>query len=75
MTSPVGRPYSDFLHAVRASGRRKLVLCALWTEICMALSALDAVREGYEVSPVVDGSAESVAGIVEIVLTERLLRE
>ena len=26
----------DFLSAVRAMGRRKLVICALWTEICMA---------------------------------------
>jgi len=44
----------DFLSAVRATGRRKLILCALWTEICMAFPALDALREGYDVYPVVD---------------------
>jgi len=44
----------DFLSAVRATGRRKLIMCALWTEICMAFPALDAMREGYEVYPVVD---------------------
>jgi nicotinamidase-related amidase len=44
----------DFVNAVRATGRRKLILCALWTEICMAFPALDALREGYEVYPVVD---------------------
>ena len=44
----------EFLQAVHATGRRKLVLCALWTEICMALTALDALREGYEVYPVTD---------------------
>jgi nicotinamidase-related amidase len=44
----------DFLGAVRATGRRKLILCALWTEICMAFPALDAMREGYQVYPVVD---------------------
>ena len=44
----------DFLHAVRATGRRKLIFCALWTEICMAFPALDALREGYEIYPVVD---------------------
>jgi nicotinamidase-related amidase len=44
----------DFLSAVRVTGRRKLVICALWTEICMAFPALDAMREGYEVYPVVD---------------------
>ena len=26
---------ADFLAAVRAAGRRKLVLCALWTEMCI----------------------------------------
>ena len=44
----------EFVDAVRATGRRKLILCALWTEICMAFVALDALREGYEVYPVVD---------------------
>jgi nicotinamidase-related amidase len=44
----------EFLAAVRATGRRKLILCALWTEVCMAFPALDAIREGYEVYPVVD---------------------
>jgi nicotinamidase-related amidase len=45
---------TEFLQAVRATGRRKLILCALWTEVCMAFVALDALREGYEVYPVVD---------------------
>src|SRR6185295_8869484 len=44
----------DFVAAVRALGRRKLIFCALWTEVCMAFPALDALREGYEVYPVVD---------------------
>src|SRR5712672_2258618 len=44
----------EFVQAVHASGRRKLIICALWTEVCMAFSALDALREGYEVYPVVD---------------------
>jgi nicotinamidase-related amidase len=48
---------ADFLAAVRATGRRKLILCALWTEICMAFPALDALREGYDVYPVVDAIA------------------
>jgi nicotinamidase-related amidase len=45
---------TDFVAAVRATGRRKLVFCALWTEVCMAFAALDARREGYEVYPVID---------------------
>jgi hypothetical protein len=27
----------EFLQVVRATGRRKLIFCALWTEMCMAL--------------------------------------
>ena len=103
---------ADFLAAVRATGRRKLIACALWTKICMTFPALDALREGYEVYPVVDAIGgtseeahraglervvqaggrpvgwvalavelqrdwareETVADVIEIVLTERLLR-
>lgn len=103
----------EFVQAVRATGRRKLILCALWTEICMAFTALDALREGYEVYPVVDAIGgtspeahragldrvmqaggqpiswvslavelqrdwarqETVQEVIEIVLTDRLLKE
>src|SRR6201985_2164699 len=44
----------EFVHAVHATGRRKLIVCALWTAICLAFTALEALREGYEVSPVID---------------------
>ncbi|MDR2105869.1 MAG: hydrolase [Coriobacteriales bacterium] len=44
----------EFLAAVRATGRKKLIICALWTEACLTFPALDALREGYEVFPVVD---------------------
>jgi nicotinamidase-related amidase len=103
----------EFVQAVHATGRRKLIICALWTEICMAFTALDALREGYEVYPVVDAIGgtspeahragldrviqaggqpvswvslavelqrdwarqDTVAALVEIVLTDRLLKE
>jgi nicotinamidase-related amidase len=103
----------EFVQAVHATGRRKLIICALWTEICMAFTALDALREGYEVYPVVDAIGgtspeahragldrviqaggqpiswvslacelqrdwarqDTVAAIVEIVLTDRLRKE
>ena len=104
---------NEFVQAVHATGRRKLVICALWTEVCMTFTALDALRAGYEVYPVVDAIAgtspeahragldrvvqaggqpigwvslacelqrdwarlETVPAIVEIVLTDRLLKE
>ena len=103
----------EFVQAVHATGRRKLIICALWTEICMTFTALDALHEGYEVYPVVDAIGgtspeahragldrviqaggqpiswvslavelqrdwarqDTVQAIVEIVLTDRLLKE
>ena len=102
-----------FVAAVRSTGRRKLIFCALWTEVCLAFPALDALREGFEVYPVVDAiggtsveahraglervtlaggqpiswvslacelqrdwaRVETVPQVVQIVLTERLLKE
>jgi nicotinamidase-related amidase len=44
----------DFVAAVKATGRRKLIMVALWTEVCLVFPALDALAEGYEVFAVVD---------------------
>ena len=44
----------EFRLAVEATGRRKLIMAALWTEVCLAFPALDAMRDGFEVFPVVD---------------------
>jgi nicotinamidase-related amidase len=103
----------EFVEAVHATGRRKLIFMALWTEICLTFTALDALREGYEVYPVVDAVGgtsleahragldrvmkaggqpitwvslacelqrdwarlDTVPEIIEIVLTDRLLKE
>jgi nicotinamidase-related amidase len=40
--------------AIKATGRKKLLMAALWTEACLAFPALDALHEAYEVYPVVD---------------------
>ena len=45
---------TEFRKAVEATGRNKLVVAALWTEVCLAFPTLDALRQGYEVFPVVD---------------------
>ena len=44
----------EFKQAVKALGRRKLVMTALWTEVCLTFPALDALQEGYEVYVPVD---------------------
>jgi nicotinamidase-related amidase len=42
--------------AVKKTGRKKLVMAALWTEICLAMPAIQAAGEGYEVYAVTDAS-------------------
>src|ERR1700749_4517472 len=37
---------AEFRNAVKATGRTKLIMTALWTEVCLAFPALDALREG-----------------------------
>jgi nicotinamidase-related amidase len=44
----------EFRRAVQATGRKKLIMTALWTEVCLTFPALDALRQGFEVYPVVD---------------------
>jgi nicotinamidase-related amidase len=44
----------EFRRAVEATGRRKLIMTALWTEVCLAFPTLDALRAGFDVYPVVD---------------------
>jgi nicotinamidase-related amidase len=101
----------EFRRAIEATGRKKLIMTALWTEICLAFPTLDALRDGFDAYPVVDavggtsveahrvglerivqagarpiswvglagelqrdwGRAGTVADLVDIVLTTRLL--
>jgi nicotinamidase-related amidase len=44
----------EFKQAVMATKRKKLIMTALWTEVCLAFPALDALHEGFDVYPVVD---------------------
>jgi nicotinamidase-related amidase len=44
----------EFYDAIKATKRDKLIMCALWTEACLTFPTLDAIKEGYEVFPVVD---------------------
>lgn len=46
----------NLVAAVRRTGRRKLVMAALWTEVCLATAALSALDDGYEVYIVTDAS-------------------
>jgi nicotinamidase-related amidase len=45
---------SEFRAAVERTGRKKLVIAGLWTEVCVAFPTLDALRAGYQVYVVAD---------------------
>lgn len=44
----------EFRKAVEATGRKKLIMTALWTEACLTFPALDALKAGYEVYVIAD---------------------
>jgi nicotinamidase-related amidase len=44
----------EFRTAVERTGRKKLILAGLWTEVCVAFPALDALRDGFQVYVVAD---------------------
>ena len=48
--------HEGFRAAVEATGRRKLIMGALWTEVCLVFPVLDLLKEGYEVYAVSDAS-------------------
>ena len=48
--------HEGFHSAVEATGRRKLLIAGLWTEVCLVFPALDMLKEGYEVYAVSDAS-------------------
>jgi nicotinamidase-related amidase len=45
-----------FVAEVERIGRKKLVMAALWSEVCLTFPALQALEAGYEVYAVVDAS-------------------
>jgi len=45
---------TQFKQAVKALGRKKLIMTALWTEACLTFPVLDAIQEGYDVYVPVD---------------------
>jgi nicotinamidase-related amidase len=44
----------NFVAAVEETGRKKVVLCGLWTETCVALPSIQALHDGYDVYVVED---------------------
>lgn len=47
---------SDFVDAIKKTGRKKIVMSGITTDVCVAFAALSALDAGYEVYVVVDAS-------------------
>jgi nicotinamidase-related amidase len=47
---------SDFVDAIKKTGRRKIVMSGITTDVCVTFAALSALDAGYEVYVVVDAS-------------------
>jgi nicotinamidase-related amidase len=48
-------------NAFEKTGRKKMVISGLWTSMCFAYTALNGLREGYEVYGLMDASGDSTA--------------
>src|SRR5437868_10732368 len=47
---------ASVVESVKKTGRKKIVMAALWTEICLAMPAIHALGDGYDVYIVTDAS-------------------
>jgi len=47
----------DFVKAVKATGKKQLIIAGVVTEVCVAFATLSALAEGYEVFVIADASA------------------
>ncbi len=46
----------EVVDAVKATGRKQLLIAGLWTEICVAMPVIQALGEGWDVTVVTDAS-------------------
>jgi nicotinamidase-related amidase len=48
----------DFVRAVRATGKKTLIMAGVWTSVCVMFPALDAKAAGFKVYAVMDASGD-----------------
>lgn len=58
----------NFVAAIQNTKRKKIVMAALWTEVCLAFPAISAIEAGYEVYAVIDASGASSTEAHEIAI-------
>lgn len=55
----------DFVRAVEATGRRRLVIAGLWTGACATFNALEAIWRGYQAFLVADACGDTTPQVHE----------
>src|SRR5690554_4819049 len=53
---------------VKATGRKQLIIAGLWTEICVAMPAIQAAGEGWDVTVVTDASGATSVEAHEVAI-------
>jgi nicotinamidase-related amidase len=48
----------NFVKAVRATGRKTLIMAGVWTSVCVVFPAIQAKADGYHVYAVIDASGD-----------------
>lgn len=63
----------EFVAAVKATGRKKLLVAGVSTEVCVAFVALSAIGAGYDVYAVIDASG-TWSKLVQEVAVQRMMQ-
>ena len=61
------------VEAVKATGRKQLIIAGLWTEICVAMPAIQAAGEGWDVTVITDASGGTSVEAHEVAI-QRMVR-
>ena len=49
---------ADFLKTIKDTGKKTLIIAGVWTSVCVAMPAIQAKAEGYNVYAVIDASGD-----------------
>lgn len=59
---------SKVVDIVKATGRKQLIIAGLWTEICVAMPAIQAAGEGWDVTVITDASGATSVEAHEVAI-------
>lgn len=57
---------------VKATGRKQLIMAGLWTEVCVAMPAIQALGEGWDVTVITDASGAVTVEAHEVAIQRML---